>query len=68
MRHAFIDEVEVDQDVCYGEFDSHITTVAHEVVMFENNIQIDRRLLCSYKDAIALAERFVDHGLEPINL
>lgn len=68
MRHAFIDEVEIDQDVCYGDYDGHVTVKAHEVVLFEDNTEVDRRLFRAYEDAIAIAEDFVDNGLQPIEL
>jgi hypothetical protein len=68
MRHAFIDEVEIDQDVCLGDYDSHITVKTHEVVLFEGNTEVDRRLIRDYSDAIAVAEGFVDSGLQPIEL
>ena len=68
MRHAFIDEVEVDQDVCYGDYDGHVTIKTHEVVLFEDNTEVDRRLIRDYDAAIAVAEDFVDNGLQPIEL
>lgn len=68
MRHAFIDEVEIDQDVCYGDYDGHVTIKTHEVVLFEGNTEVDRRLIRAYEDAIAVAEDFVDNGLQPIEL
>lgn len=69
MRYAFIETEEADLDVCFFDYDGHVTVDLHVVTMFDGaNNQVDERYFKVYVDAVAAAEDFVDNGLKPLDL
>ena len=63
-RRTVIDVDTCDEDVCYGDYDGHVTKLIYVVAMYENDVRVNERYMESAEAAEFVSLDFIKYGLK----